>query len=369
MPCYVFAKKRYFKYQYVSWTQPKLTANTTAAEGGSIVVTATSGDTGSSVNYPYQAMDGGKTSGSAYWEVKSVPSWWQIKFPYKLKITGIKYYKADNDSNNTTSVEFYTSSAKTTKIGNTLSTSGNAWASFSVSGIPSSGIITDTVYVNLAASSGGYTSIGEIEITATKQTVIDGTASSYDYIGSPTAYALKSSAKSYFPVRKSNWKQKYANYTLPTMTARSSADGYVETDVANGEYTIDAYNFFFNKEWYFEAEGRTGARYNRFVFYNPLKAGTYTVSFEGNIQSRDTNTGTLSVWYTDGSKESLISYTLTTTRTKFSKTFTTTKLIKKIGIDMTVGTSSNKDDVTHFYNLNIVPSSGTLQAFVGYEQA
>lgn len=182
-------------------------------------------------------------------------------------------------------------------------------------------------------------------------------------------YAFKKSNLSYFLVRKSNWKQKYVNYTLPTMTARSSADGYVETNVSNGDYTIDAYNFFFNRNWYFEADGRTGARWNRFVFYHPLKAGTYTVSFRGKLQSADTNTGTLSVWYTDDSKESLISYTLTTAWTEFSKTFTTTKLIKKIGIDMTVGTSSHKNDVTQFDNLNIVPSSGTLQAFVGYEQA
>lgn len=193
--------------------------------------------------------------------------------------------------------------------------------------------------------------------------------SSYDYIGAPRAYAFKKSGLSYFLVRKSNWKEKYVNYTLPKMTAWSSAAGTVATNVPNGEYTNDAYNFFFNNHWQFEAAGRTGSRYNYFTFTNPLKAGTYTVSFEGNIQSRDSNTGTLSVWYTDGSKESLISYTLTTTRKTYSKQFTTTKLIKKIGIDMTVGTSSHKDDVTNFYNLKIVPSSGTLQAFVGYEKA
>lgn len=176
-------------------------------------------------------------------------------------------------------------------------------------------------------------------------------------------------AKGFVLNRPSKWKAVYSNFTLPKMTSRTAPYGLVETNIANGEYTIDAYNFFFNREWHFEAEHRTGSRYNRYTFPFPLKPDTYTISFVGDLQSRDTNSGTLSVWYTDGSKETLISYTLSTTAKTFSRTFTTTKMIKTISLDMTVGTSSNKDDVTSFSGLNIVSNSGQLQTFMGYEKA
>lgn len=182
-------------------------------------------------------------------------------------------------------------------------------------------------------------------------------------------YVLNKGGRSYFPIRRSEWKEKFANYTLPTMTSRTAPEGLVETNLSNGEYTIDAYNFFFNRNWYFEAEGRTGSRYNRYTFARPLKPDNYTISFSGKLQSADRNSGTFSVWYTDGSTETLISYTLSTSSQTFSKTFTAKKPIKTISIDMTVSTSSNKNDVTSFNNLNIVSNSGQLQVFLGYEKA
>lgn len=214
----------------------------------------------------------------------------------------------------------------------------------------------------------------------TTTTVVAGTASDYTYTTQETttvevtandAYdrAVVDSEPCYFPMQPSNWKPKYVNYTLPTMTSRTAPEGVVDTNISNGEYTIDAYNFFFNREWYFEAQGREGSRYNRYTFPLPLKPDNYTISFWGNLQSQDRNSGTLSVWYTDGSSEALISYTLTTTRQTFSKTFTTTKPIATISIDMTVSKNDHKNDVTHFGGLNIVSNTGQLQTYVGYEKA
>lgn len=220
--------------------------------------------------------------------------------------------------------------------------------------------------------------IREIKLTATQQ-VVAGTESDYSFTTSTTKEVEVSADDDYdrttteekFCVfaRPSKWKTVYKNFTLPTMTSRTAPIGWVDTNISNGEYTIDAYNFFFNRNWYFEAEGRTGSRYNRYTFQNPLKPDTYTISFRGDLQSADRNSGTLSVWYTDGSKQTLISYTLTTSSQTFSKTFTTTKMIKTISIDMTVSTSSHKNDVTTFGALNIVSTTGQLQTFMGYEKA
>lgn len=358
MPCYVLARKGYIKYTYSSWTQPVLTSNTSSPK---MVLSATSIYAS---GYPmWHAFD--SSTSTAWLSQSKVPTAsLRVSFPNKLRITSITVTGWKNPYGATKTVAIYKDMSDTSLIGATQPFNGNGTYTW----VFSTPVITDVLSFYTVGTI-AWACIGNIKITATELGTTEGTASSYDYIGTPKAYVFRKGSQVYFPVRKSNWKQKYANYTLPTMTARSSADGYVQTNVANGDYTIDAYNFFFNKHWHFEAEGRTGSRYNYFTFANPLKAGTYTVSFEGNIQSQDRNTGTLSVWYTDGSKESLISYTLTTTRTTYSKQFTTTKLIKKIGIDMTVSTNSHKNDVTNFYNLNIVPSSGTLQAFVGYEQA
>lgn len=164
---YVLKRRKIIPEEIQDWTQPIATANKTAIEGGYMVITSTSGDTGSTVNYAWYAMDN-TFSGNRFWEVKAVTSWWQVKFPYKLKITGLKYYKGNNDSNNTTSVAFYTSSDMTTQIGTTTSTGGSAWQGFAISGIPTEGIVTDTIYVRLLSSTGNYTSMGELQITAKK---------------------------------------------------------------------------------------------------------------------------------------------------------------------------------------------------------
>ena len=190
---YALKRRTYLKYAYEDWSQPVATSNTTAVDGGAMEITSTSGDTGSTVNYPWYAMDN-TFSDNRFWEVKSVPSWWQVKFPYTIKITGLKYYKGNNDSNNTTFVAFYTSSAMTTQIGNTLSSNGSAWQGFDVSGIPEEGIETDTIYVRLLTSTSNYTSMGELKIEAKKRITVDATKDDYDILGHKN-YTLRRSQK------------------------------------------------------------------------------------------------------------------------------------------------------------------------------
>lgn len=160
---------------YLPWTQPKATGEVTAIDGGDMVITA------SSIHkdyYPYRAMDGMiiGTANNNGWGVDSTSAvqWWQVKFPYKIRITGLTgYQKYDSTPSNVNTIgRFYTSSDKTTPIGNeynnTTSTNNNP---VSVTGIPTEGIITDTIYFEKTGGA-NYGGFGELQIEATLATYV-----------------------------------------------------------------------------------------------------------------------------------------------------------------------------------------------------
>ena len=169
----IYRGLKYYKYQ--SWTQPVLSSNTTAVTEGNIVVSASSNYSGED---PWRALDG-NNSGTSF-AFNSVPTgWWQVKFPYKLRITGLTFCQRENaGSYRTNTARFYTSSDKSTPIGNEFNPPATSYAQTVVSGIPSAGIITDTIYLDVTA---GLTSAGMSELIITAQKVVAGTSSSYDY--------------------------------------------------------------------------------------------------------------------------------------------------------------------------------------------
>lgn len=170
--------------------------------------------------------------------------------------------------------------------------------------------------------------------------------------------------ESFTLMRKKTGLPVYEDYTLPVMTSDTAPEGQVSSNLGGGDYTNSPYNFWFGGTWYFEAAGKQGWKYNNYTFVRPLKPDTYTLSFQGNLQSRDTNYGTVSVGYDDGTAEEILSYTLSTASQTFSQTFTATKPISSIRFDMHVDTSSSQNDVTAFANLNIVSTTGNLQIVV-----
>lgn len=154
----------------IDWVQPVATGSTTAIDGGDMVIT-TSNEY--STYNSWKAMDGIKsgTNAATGWGVNntSATQWWQLKLPYQIRITGIKvYHRYDTTPANANVVgRFYTSSNMTTPIGDTLNdTSATNWQEFTISGIPSSGIVTDTLYFRKTGG-GTYGGLGEVEITAT----------------------------------------------------------------------------------------------------------------------------------------------------------------------------------------------------------
>lgn len=178
-------KTKYFKYLYEDWTQPVATASTTAIEGGDMVITASN-------EYPtynaYKALDGVKTGTTATtgWGTYNTTAvqWWQLKLPYKIKITGLAdYQRYDTTPANANTIgRFYTSSDKTTPIGdeynNTIATN---WNRVEVTGIPEKGVVTDTIYFEKTGG-GAYGGLGELEITAQKQIGFEeSTVDDYDF--------------------------------------------------------------------------------------------------------------------------------------------------------------------------------------------
>ena len=154
------------------WTQPIITANTTTTTAGNIVCTASSQY--SDAYGAWKALDG-ILSGSDAWAsvTAETKGWWQVKFPYKLKITGLTFYSSHGTSNNYLSkdCQFFTSADMTTPIGNAFVGSTVAFTPTQITGIPAEGVITDTIYLNITSSNSSGIGMGGLQITAEKVVV------------------------------------------------------------------------------------------------------------------------------------------------------------------------------------------------------
>ena len=164
-----YSDQRPYVERYVAWTQPTLTSASTSTPLGTVTITASSYYTNED---PYKAMDGVKSgTGKNYWASngsQAAGEWWQVVFPYKIKITGLNYYNRYGSGYQSCAGQFWTSSAKTTSIGDAFAATGNTnWKLTTITGIPVAGIETDTIYFYIT---GGvrYTGMGELEITATR---------------------------------------------------------------------------------------------------------------------------------------------------------------------------------------------------------
>lgn len=155
---------------YLPWVQPIATGATTAIDGGDMVIT-TSNEY--STYNAYKAMDGvsSGTTATTGWGTNNTTAvqWWQVKFPYKIRITGLTGYQRQDSTpaNANTIGQFYTSSDKTTPIGDTYNNAvGVNWNAVSVTGIPAEGIVTDTIYFEKTGG-GSHGGLGELKIEAT----------------------------------------------------------------------------------------------------------------------------------------------------------------------------------------------------------
>lgn len=177
-----YSNQRPYVDEYVAWTQPVLTTNTTTVTDlGNVTATASSygnnsGGSASGNEYPYHAMDGVKSgSGTTYWGCNAsnpAGQWWQVVFPYQIKITGLTHYNRYGNSYANVTGQFWTSSDRTTPIGDAFGATGaTGWKATAIQNIPASGVVTDTIYFYITAGA-NYCGIGELEITATRYAIL-----------------------------------------------------------------------------------------------------------------------------------------------------------------------------------------------------
>lgn len=167
---------KYYKYTYENWTQPIATGQTTAIDGGNMVITATNQYSSSA---PWLAMDG--TTNNLWVMNETAAGYWQLKLPYKIIVTGLTFYNISG-RNKTNVARFYTDSSLSTPIGDQFSAVNSDFGQTVVSGIPAEGIETDTIYLKTSSAYGTSSGMSELKITAKRRTgSVESTSSDYDY--------------------------------------------------------------------------------------------------------------------------------------------------------------------------------------------
>jgi hypothetical protein len=150
-------------YVTTDWTQPVFTSYK-ASDGSSILASSEDG----SYAYAWKAMDG-NTSGADgnFWcTANSTTGWWQVVFPYKIRMTKLVHYNRNNSSYASITGRYWTSSTMTTPIGASF-TLATSWGTSTRYDSTTTPIITDTIYFQKTAGN-AYSGIGEVVLTARK---------------------------------------------------------------------------------------------------------------------------------------------------------------------------------------------------------
>ena len=152
-------------YAYKEWTQPVMNGYTKTVNEGTITI-AESGYNSNLTFYEWKAMDGYTgPNDSGYWFYYTAPAYWQVTFPYKIRIKSITFYNQASSepvNRNLAEARLYTDSTKQTPIGNIFSAT-ESWQNFTIPGITENEIITDTIYFYKTSGGAG---IGELVIEA-----------------------------------------------------------------------------------------------------------------------------------------------------------------------------------------------------------
>lgn len=238
----IFMRKIPHYWKWAAWTQPVFSGSNIASDGSE-----TSGYGTYRGSAPYGAMDGVKSGGdvaNTTWEANATSGhWWKVKFPYKIKITGLLHY--NRYGSGTTAIvtgRFYADDLMSIPIGDQFTSPRNPWSQTQVENIPAEGIVTDTIKFY---KSGGDThaGIGELDITATK--LVEGSAEDYDFIEwSTTCRAFVERVPHYFkwnpweqPVLTSN-----TSYGVVTCSAESTTAGQKAFNASDGVKSGTAYS-------------------------------------------------------------------------------------------------------------------------------
>lgn len=225
---YVVKRKvrKYYKYEYEDWAQPIATGATTVLPEGNMVVTATNQYAAG----PYICLDGNTTTAWVMNETRI--GFWQVKFPYKIKITGLIFYNC-NGVNRTNTGRFYTDSTKGTPIGNAFQATNADFASTVIEGISTNGVETDTIYLDITSSNRTSSGMAELQITAQRKTGKVEVSASEDwdfYDDIVKSYVIKKKIRRYYKYEYEDWEQpNFTGYTtdgaVVSATSEDTGDG------------------------------------------------------------------------------------------------------------------------------------------------
>ena len=231
-----FIERKYYKYQYSSWSQPLFTSATT---WGSV-----SADNYYNEQPPYQALDG-KTSGGNEADFASSNGTtvnWYWTFEEPLKITNIKMWnRAGADSYGGATI--YTiyglnNDNSYTQIG-TISIGATGWASNETA------VSNTNMFKGLkiyCSGSKNYVGIGEILLTAFTQSIVEGTEQDYDWYEDIYNYDYYKDTYEYSLPAKTVRKYYKHNYTVEGYQdleyLESSGTQYINTGIVPKNTTI-----------------------------------------------------------------------------------------------------------------------------------
>lgn len=162
---YYYDDQRPYVEKLVAWTQPVFSSAT--ASDGSIISSGMTYD----AQAPWMAMDGiipDKSNYDREWGSRTKGNtWWQIKFPYTLRVTGITVYNGYTTTiaNANLAGRFYTDQSKLVPIGDAINTPQTASTKTVISNVKPTD--TDTLYFYKTATA-GLALMGEVVITAKK---------------------------------------------------------------------------------------------------------------------------------------------------------------------------------------------------------
>lgn len=162
---YWYDDQRPYVEKLATWAQPVFSSAT--ASDGSIISSGMTYD----VQAPWMAMDGiipDTSNKEREWGSRTKGNtWWQVKFPYTLRVTGITVYNGYTTTmaNANLAGRFYTDQSKLVPIGNAINTPQTASTKTVISNVKPTD--TDTLYFYKTATA-GLALMGEVVITAKK---------------------------------------------------------------------------------------------------------------------------------------------------------------------------------------------------------
>lgn len=219
--------RKYYKYQYSSWTQPALSANGILG-GDSSACACSLNNTGS--NYLYKAFDNNLNTVFQSVSNTSNPQWVTFYSPVELNVKEIHIYQNSTES-------YYYSRGITVQGSNNNST----WTDLATWSRSS---YINNFYIDLSSNnsyykyyrlyvtsrsyfdaSNAYLMFKDILFTATQRTVIESTSSDYDFYKDIDVYSLPKTSNSYkamsVPITYFAWSSE--NVIVYTKTTNPSA--------------------------------------------------------------------------------------------------------------------------------------------------